>query len=123
MDTLGENLLRVESRLGNIEGQIAGLLRELTRFVGQLDQHLQDDRIIHAAHDDRLMRTVREISGEISSVAGRLTERVEQIEKRLESQAGARGMAEKWRLGLLSALSTASGYIGGWLSRWPAGHH
>lgn len=123
MDTIGDNLLRVESRLGNIEGQIGGLLREMTRLIGQLDQHLTDDRVIHAAQDERLLRAIKDVTSEMAGGVSRLGERVDRVEKNMENQAGARRMADRWRLGLLSAFSAASGYLGGWFARWPGGHH
>jgi uncharacterized protein YoxC len=122
-EQLHENLFRIEGKVGNIDGKVDGILRELTRLVGQLDQHLQDDRQIHAMQDERLLHAVRDITAQLSTALEKLDARVDALEKGRAGDAGARGMAEKWRVGLAALFGAASGYLSGLFSRWPPGHH
>jgi predicted RecB family endonuclease len=123
MDPLHENLFRIEGKVGNIDGKVDGILRELTRLVGQLDQHLQDDRQIHAMQDERLLNTVKDLTAQLSTAIDKLDARVEALERGRAGDAAARGTSEKWRIGLATLFGAASGYLSGLFSRWPPGHH
>lgn len=109
MDAISESLLRM---VGSIEGKVDGILREQTRLGAQIDQHLADDRDIHARQDDRLL-------AEIKAIMARFAE----LRDESQREAGARGMADKWRASILTMIAATSGYVGGLFSRWPAGHH
>lgn len=123
MDPLHENLFRIEGKVGNIDGKVDGILRELTRLVGQLDQHLQDDRQIHAMQDERLLNSVRELAAQLSGAIEKLDARIDALEKGRAGDAAARGVSEKWRISLAALFGAASGYVSGLFSRWPPGHH
>lgn len=120
VDQFGESVLRI---LGNLEGKIDGLLREQSRQGGQIEQHLADDRDIHARQDDRLLDAIREVASQFATEQQRTNSRLDAVREESQRQQGARANAEKWRLGIMWALGTASGYFGGLFSRWPAGHH
>ena len=122
MDPLHDNLFRIEGKVGQIDGKVDGMLRELTRLVGQLDQHLQDDRQIHAMQDERLLHTIRDLASQFLPAIERVDARVGALEKGRAADAGARSMAEKWRLSLAALIGAASGYLSGLFSRWPPGH-
>lgn len=123
MDPLHENLLRIEGKVGTIDGKVDGMLREMTRFVAQLDQHLADDRQIHAIQDERILGTVRDLTAQLAVAIDKLDARIDALEKTSIGDAAARGMSEKWRVSLAALFGAASGWIGGLFSRWPPGHH
>lgn len=109
MDAISESLLRL---VGSIDGKIDGILREQNRLGAQIEQHLADDRDIHARQDDRLLSEIKAIM-----------ERFAELRDESQREAGARSMAEKWRASILTLIAAGSGYLGGLFSRWPAGHH
>ena len=123
MDQLHENLLRIEGKVGTIDGKVDGMLRELTRLVAQLDQHLADDRQIHAIQDGRLLGTVKDLTAQLAAAIDKLDARIDALEKGRAGDAAARGTSEKWRIGLAALFGAASGWVGGLFSRWPPGHH
>lgn len=123
MDQLHENLLRIEGKVGTIDGKVDGMLRELTRLVRQLDQHLADDRQIHAMQDERVLSTVKDLAAQLGAAIDKLDARIDALEEARAGDAAARGMSEKWRISLATLFGAASGWIGGLFSRWPPGHH
>lgn len=123
MEQLHENLFRIEGKVGKIDGKIDGMLRELTRLVEQLDQHLADDREVHVKQDERLLNVVRALSAQLSAAVEKLDTRIDALEKELTSAAAARRTSEKWRVGLATLFGAVSGFLSGLLSRWPTGHH
>ncbi|MGH7110904.1 MAG: hypothetical protein ACREFK_10810 [Stellaceae bacterium] len=95
MDQLHENLLRIEGKVGTIDGKVDGMLRELTRLVGQLDQHLADDRQIHAMQDKRVLGTVKDLAAQLGAAIDKLDARIDALEEARAGDAAARGMSEK----------------------------
>lgn len=123
MEQWDENLFRIEGKVGKIDGKIDGMLRELTRLVEQLDQHLAEDRQVHVKQDERLLNVVRSLSAQLSIAIEKLDTRIDALERELAGAAAARSMSEKWRIGLATLFGAASGYLSSLFSRWPPGHH
>ena len=114
----------IDSKVGNLEGQLAAVLRDNARLLGQLDLHLADDREIHAKADTRLLQAINELTDRIANARGAIEARVDAIERGIGERLAERRTSEKWRSAIMTAIGTASGYIGGWVSRWPwTGHH
>lgn len=112
----------IDSKVGNLEGQLAAILRDNARMLGQLDLHIAEDRQIHAAMDNRMMVAVKDLTDKISSARGAIESRVDAIEKGISERLAERRTSEKWRSAIITAIGTAGGYIGGWMTRFPWHH-
>lgn len=65
-----------------------------------------------------MMAAVKDLTDKISSARGAIESRVDAIEKGISERLAERRTSEKWR----SAIGTAGGYIGGWMTRFPWHH-
>lgn len=66
-DIATERLIgEVRQALGEIKGRMDGVLHEVARIGGQIEQHVADDRMAHADQDSRMLKELRALSGRIA---------------------------------------------------------